>query len=206
MSRLAWVDTETTGLDPNRDALLEVAMVITEANLTHVAELSLVIDHLEFTEQVISRCDDYVTKMHTDNGLFLEMLDPDAMKAPMGDVEDLFIEFMKEHGVTGGLVNGDPYKSPMCGSTVSFDRGFLKMEMPKLEKCFSYRHIDVSTVVELVRRWYPHAPDFEPGVAAHRALADVQASVRRLHNYHWCYFARPRNPDPQTQAIPVGDL
>lgn len=183
---LCWLDTETTGLDPNLDAVLEIAMVITTPQLVPIAELSLVIDHGEDTEKLIERCDDYVGKTHTNNGLFEAMLT--APDCTIADAEALCIALMQEHHATDCVVNGDPYRSPMCGSTISFDRSFLKLEMGKLEKKFSYRNVDVSSFVEIVRRWFPGGPDLAENKSAHRALSDVKYSIDRLNAFHWGYF------------------
>lgn len=184
--RLAWIDLETTGLDPSEHYILEAALVITEPDLEPIDAVSLPVGYYKGVElDTILECmNDYVTEMHMANGLVEELLGGDGV-AGISGAESQFIALMKKYGVTEcTLPDGSPYRSPMCGSTVSFDRSFLKRWMPNLEKCFSYRHVDVSSLTELVRRWCPaHEYQREDGGATHRALDDCLASIRIARHY-----------------------
>lgn len=136
---LAWVDLETTGLDPQNDVILEIGVQLTLDDLTFVNSDSAVIQH--FGTLALP---DLVQKMHTKNGLLAEL----RYGEPLAEAELRMI----------ALLQALPEPSPMCGSSVHFDRGFLKKHMPRLEAMFHYRNIDISTVKELAARWLPMNP------------------------------------------------
>ena len=165
---LNWVDIETTGLDAKKDAILEVAIVVTDDDLNELASKSIVVMPNVSHSMLMSLMDDYVREMHMRSGL-IEVLHrgPGPEQA-----EQALIKFLAENSE----------KSPMCGSSVHFDRAFLKEQMPELEKCFAYRNIDVSTLKELVKRWSPSL-EFKIDDKPHRALPDIRASIAELRHY-----------------------
>jgi oligoribonuclease len=164
---LLWVDTETTGLDPDKDALLEVALVVTTNTLEVCWEDSWVLPF----EQGNIAIDPYVQKMHEKNGLWKACLNQHS-----GHPADVQHEIIRE-----ARVWTEPGTVPMCGSTIGFDRAFLKKHMPDLEKHFHYRNLDVSSFGELAMRLYPEAYANRPKADGnHRALSDVQGSIALL--------------------------
>jgi oligoribonuclease len=177
MSNLAWVDVETTGLDTRHCALLEVGLVVTTDELDIVAAKSWVCyyDRAEFT--LPTPIAPVVVDMHTKNGLWDECRES---RLGLMQIEDEGIEFLRTH---------DAVRSPMCGSTVSFDRAVLLSHMPRLALLFHYRHIDVSSFVEVCGRWQlsilPEEVDQVtlPEAREHRALGDLAVSIGILRSF-----------------------
>ena len=168
---LAWIDIETTGLDRSRDAILEVAVVITADDLAEVASCPVV---LHQDEAVLDAMEDAVREMHALNGLTEEVR---VSRLSVPAACDELVAFVERH-------LEDPSTSPLCGSNIGFDRGFLQQWMPALEGLFHYRNIDVSSVKELARRWRPDVYESRPVPAkAHRALGDIRESVAELRWY-----------------------
>lgn len=169
---LAWVDVETTGLDPEKDWLLEVGVMVTDHDLAEIASMNYVIARP--VQQAVDKMDDFVRDMHRASGLITELHNPQIYY--LADAARPLETFIKTH-----FPNERP---PMCGSSVHFDRKFLWSQMPDLEKCFGHRNIDVSTVKELVDRWYPMAAQRRPpGQKRHRALDDIRDSIAELAFY-----------------------
>ena len=164
----AWVDVETTGLDPRHEKLLEVALVITDDNLDEVACAEGVIRFTPGTWVRADAIDPYVVEMHTKSGLW-KSCGSDGAEL-VNDLEDRLVAIARAH------FDGRP---PMCGSTVSFDRAFLREFMPRLEAMFGYRHVDVSSLGELASKWYPSAwaERPRPGDVAHRAMPDIRGTI-----------------------------
>ncbi len=175
--RLIWLDCETTGLDSNKDLLLQVAVIVTDSNLVPVAEgLEVTISHSETATR--SLMDDYVTKMHTASGLLAAVINEDN-NVWQDDAEQAILTYLQEHTIAG--------KSPMCGNSIAFDRGIIKLDMPLLNEHFHYRNIDVSTVKELARRWHPEAYRMAPAKQLnHTALSDIKESIAELEHYRGC--------------------
>lgn len=175
---IVWTDIETTGLDEREDHLLEVALVITDDELKEVAVTSTCVNPaLSLWNQMVAKLDPVVSAMHTKNGL-LQLLWP---KQKQNEEQAALIEFM----VTN-LPPEEIRKTPLAGSTVGFDRRWLRHHMPQLEGLFSYRSIDVSALTELAKRWAPLLYENRPKVdqaVAHRALEDVRASIALLRYY-----------------------
>ena len=168
--RLVWIDLEMTGLDTGRDSILEIATVVTDADLEVLAEgPELAIAHpLERLEAM----DDWNRNQHGKSGLWRRVLEEGV---PMAEAERRTLEFLREWL--------PPNQSPMCGNSICQDRRFLHRCMPELERYFHYRNLDVSTLKELARRW---APELLAGVrkaAAHTALSDVRDSIAELRHY-----------------------
>lgn len=177
---IAWIDTETTGLDHVSDSLLEIAVVVTDNDLREVARFSSVIRE---ERRRLVRMDEVVHRMHTDSGLFAALAAAPA-SLTVGVVERHVIAFLEAHGATGAVV---------AGSNVSFDRRFLDVWMPTLNReHLHYRSIDVSTVKELARRFAPAAFRTAPAKnLAHRALDDIRESIVELQHYTAHRFINP---------------
>lgn len=184
---MVWVDLETTGLDPENDAILEIGLIVTDVDLTERARWSKVIRPGNWSE-LKSRMDAFVVEMHAGSGLYREVDEiperPFAFTNPVRDAEKEAHGWLKD--VTSGSDVG-----PMCGSSVHFDRAFLKVHMPMLEQLFSHRNIDVSSVMELDRRWVksPDALLPTPSRSRHRALDDLEDSIALARFYReglWC--------------------
>lgn len=174
---LCWLDLETTGLDPFEDAVLELGMVITTPGLTEVARKAWVFefDIVKVLDQDPASIHERVLNMHHENDLWEEC---SVAKGSCFDLQHEFIAFLEQHKAVGG---------PLCGSTVSFDRSFLKIEAPKFEKCFNHRHIDASSLLEFSRFHNKYRPRPDGG---HRVLADIENSICTWVDYfnsfrHW---------------------
>jgi oligoribonuclease len=167
---LIWIDLEMTGLKPDTDVIIEMATIVTDANLDIVAEGPVIAIHQ--SADVLDAMDDWNKRTHSVSGLIERVRDS---KYTMASAEKRTLEFLN------ALV--EPNSSPMCGNSICQDRRFMARHMPTLEKFFHYRNLDVSTVKELARRW---APGILTGFAKqgeHRALADIQESIRELNYY-----------------------
>ena len=168
--RLVWLDMEMTGLDPEKERIIEVAVVITEPDLTIVAEGPVLVVHQ--SDSLLDSMDSWNKSTHGKSGLV------DRVKASTlneSQVEDQLIAFMAQYVPAG--------KSPLCGNTVSQDRRFMFNYMPKLEQFFHYRTIDVSTLKELARRWKPELLKGFEKRSKHEALADIYESIDELKYY-----------------------
>ena len=139
---LGWVDCEMTGLDTSNDVLVEIAVLATDSELNIIGEGVDVV--IKATPEQISGMNEFVTKMHTDSGLITEI--PNGI--PVSEAEDLILKYLESAGV-------QPGKSPLAGNSVYVDRIFITRDMPKLSEYLHYRTIDVSSIKELTRRWYP---------------------------------------------------
>lgn len=168
--RLVWLDMEMTGLNPDSDTILELAMVVTDADLNVLVESPAWAVHQSDT--VLDGMDDWNTKTHGASGLTQRVRDS-AMA--MRDVELVAIEFMQAW-VGKGI-------SPMCGNSICQDRRFMARHMPKLTDWFHYRNLDVSTLKELCRRWRPDLAAQVQKTSAHTALADIHESIEELRFY-----------------------
>lgn len=178
--RLVWVDLETTGLDPRLDSILEVACVVTDG-FDEVARFCSVTRVARFIS--LNSLHPAVREMHAKNGLWNESLD--STRSTKEVAADL-LSFVREHT--------DERASPIAGSTISFDRAFLLDKMPDAAAWLHYRNVDVSTVNEIARRWYPAAYAARPHAnrpkseSPHRAMDDVLESIEVLRHYVWDRF------------------
>jgi oligoribonuclease len=181
--RLVWIDCEMTGLDLGKDALVEVACVVTEADLTEVDEgVSLVIRP---PDEAMAGMPDVVREMHTASGLLEDI--PGGI--PLADAEAAVLEYVQRHVP-------EPRRAPLAGSSVYVDRGFLARDMPALDAHLHYRLVDVSSIKEVVRRWYPRVYFATPEKRGnHRALADIRESIAELRYYRDAVFAPQPGPD-----------
>ena len=167
---LVWIDMEMSGLNPETDRVIEVAVIITDSQLNTVAEGPVLVVHQ--VDDVLDRMDDWNKSTHGKSGLI------DRVKASTlteAQVEDQMLAFIAEYV--------PPRVSPMCGNSVHQDRRFLVRYMPKLEEYFLYRNLDVSTLKELARRWRPELMAGMVKQGKHEALADVQESIDELRYY-----------------------
>ena len=167
--RMVWIDMEMTGLDPKRHVTLEIATLITDADLNVIAEGPVI--PVARTAEELAAIDDWSRKTHTDTGLLRRV---HASQADVREAERLTLEFVRQWV--------GPQESPLCGNSVHQDRLFLMKEMQELEAYLHYRIVDVSTVKELVRRWYPDLKP-PPKKGSHRALDDIRESIAELRFY-----------------------
>jgi oligoribonuclease len=173
---LIWIDMEMSGLNPDTDRVLEVAIVVTDSQLHTVAQAPVLVVHQD--DDVLARMDDWNKSTHAKSGLIDRVK---ASRLTEAQVEDRMLAFVTEHL--------PPRTSPMCGNSVHQDRRFLVRYMPKLEEYFLYRNLDVSTLKELVRRWRPDLVSGLTKLGKHEALADVHESIDELR-YYRDYFLR----------------
>jgi oligoribonuclease len=181
--RLVWVDMEMSGLLPETDRILEIAMIVTDGDLNIVAEGPVLVVHQE--DAVLDRMDAWNKGTHGRSGLI------DKVKASTlseADVEAACLEFLKQH-VKSSI-------SPMCGNTIHQDRRFMNRYMPKLEAYFHYRNIDVSSIKELCKRWQPEVAKGFSKQQAHTALADIIESVEELRYYREKLFIPTVGDEP----------
>ena len=178
LPHLVWIDCEMTGLSLDTDALVEIAVLVTDSELNVIGEgIDLVI---HATEGQLAEMNDYVRKMHTDSGLINEI----AGGIEIAAAEQQILAYLQSAGVAAG-------KSPLAGNSVSVDRNFIARDMKQLAEFLHYRTIDVSTIKELSRRWYPKAYFAAPDKTGnHRALGDIQDSIAELAYYRQAVFAR----------------
>jgi oligoribonuclease len=184
--RLVWIDCEMTGLDLGADALIEVAALVTDFDLNVLGEgIDLIIKP---PAEALEQMNDFVRTMHEKSGL-LEELDNGL---PMAEAEEQVLAYIKEHCPDGS-------RPPLAGNTVATDRSFLVRDMPALESFLHYRIVDVSSIKELSRRWFPRAYFQAPAkLGNHRALADIQESIEELRYYREAVFVPSPGPDSST--------
>lgn len=168
--RLIWLDMEMTGLDPEKERIIEIAIVITEADLTFVAEGPVLVIHQSDT--LLDAMDNWNQSMHSKSGLIEKVK---ASTVTEDQAEDILLEFLEKHVPQG--------KSPMSGNTIGQDRRFLVKYMPRLEAYFHYRNLDVSTLKELSLRWKPDVYRSFVKHSKHEALADIYESIDELKHY-----------------------
>jgi oligoribonuclease len=184
--RLVWIDCEMTGLDLRADALIEVAALVTDFDLNVLGDGVDVV--IKPPQEALDQMDAFVRTMHTSSGL-LEELDSGLT---MGEAEEKVLSYIKEHCADGS-------RPPLAGNTVATDRSFLARDMPDRESFLHYRIVDVSSIKELSRRWYPRAYFNAPAKSGnHRALADIQESIEELRYYRAAVFVPPPGPDSDT--------
>jgi oligoribonuclease len=183
---LVWIDCEMTGLDLRVDALIEVAMLITDADLNVVGDgVDLVIKP---PQEALDTMPDVVRKMHTTSGLLTEL---DAGMT-LVEAEAVLLAAVQEF-------IPEPRKAPLCGNSIATDRGFIARDLVELDNHLHYRMIDVSSVKELARRWYPKVYFASPEKrGGHRALADIKESITELRYYRQALFVAPPGPDTNT--------
>jgi oligoribonuclease len=174
-AHLVWMDMEMTGLDPDRDTILEIATLITDNELELIAAGPVLAVHQP--KHVLDAMDEWNREHHGASGLTPRVL---ASRVTMAEAEAETLAFVKQHCA--------PRSSPLCGNSIWQDRRFLARYMPALEGYLHYRIIDVSTVKELVGRWFPHGPRLPEKKHAHLALDDIRESIEELRFYRANYF------------------
>jgi oligoribonuclease len=179
---LVWLDLEMTGLDVMRDVIVEIAVLVTDADLQPLDDGIDVVVHQP--PDVLEGMDDFVRKMHEKSGLLPEIA---ASNVPLDDAGAAALEYVKRH-VPG------PRMAPLCGNSIGVDRRFLDRYLPELDGYVHYRSVDVTSLKELCRRWYPAAYKKRPGKAeTHRALDDVRESIAELRYYREAMLRPPES-------------
>ncbi|MEU6073436.1 oligoribonuclease [Micromonospora sp. NPDC047074] len=191
---LVWIDCEMTGLDLGRDKLIEVAALVTDPDLNVLGEGVDVVIHAD--EAALEAMPEIVATMHAKSGLTEEVR---RSTVTLAEAEDMILEYVASHVK-------DPRTAPLCGNSIATDRGFITRDMPRLDAHLHYRMIDVSSIKELCRRWYPRVYFGQPQKGlAHRALADIRESIRELEYYRRTVFVPLPGPDVETaKAIAAG--
>lgn len=189
--RLVWIDCEMTGLDLGHDALIEVAALVTDSDLTVLGEGVDVV--ISAPDERLNQMVDVVARMHEKSGL------TDAVRAStvsIDQAQQLVLDYVHQH-------ISEPRSAPLCGNSIATDRGFIARDMPELDGFLHYRMVDVSSVKELCRRWYPRVYFEQPAKGlSHRALADIRESILELRYYRQTVFVDPPGPDgPAARAV-----
>jgi oligoribonuclease len=183
---LVWIDCEMTGLDLARDALVEIACVVTDSELAVVDDgIDLVIKPLA---EALDSMPEVVREMHTASGLLNEL----ASGVTLAEAQEQVLSYIRAHVPQARKV-------PLCGNSIATDRVFIARDMPELDGFLHYRMVDVSSIKELARRWYPRAYFASPPKhGGHRALADIRESIRELQYYRETIFVPQPGPDTAT--------
>ena len=181
--RLVWIDCEMTGLDLEHDALIEIACLVTDG------ELNLLDDGIDEIikppPEALDQMLDIVRDMHTTSGLLTEL----AAGITLAEAQERVLDYVRGHVK-------EPRKVPLCGNSIATDRSFLARDMPELDQFLHYRMVDVSSIKELARRWYPRTYFASPEKhGGHRALADILESIRELRYYREAVFVPQPGPD-----------
>jgi oligoribonuclease len=184
--RLVWIDCEMTGLDLGTDALVEIACIVTDAELNTADDGIDVI--IKPPAEAVDAMPDIVREMHTASGLLDEL----SAGVTLAEAQDQVLAYIRQHVP-------ESRKVPLCGNSIATDRSFLARDMPELDEFLHYRMVDVSSIKELARRWYPRAYFASPPKhGGHRALADILESIRELRYYREAIFVPHPGPDTAT--------
>lgn len=179
-ANLIWLDLEMTGLDPNCHTIVEIATIITDSHLNVLAEGPAPAIHHD--KKTLDGMETWSRETHTKSGLFKRI---ESSTVSLVEAEDATLAFVRQYV--------SEKKSPLCGNSIGHDRRFLERYMPRLFAYLHYRNIDVSTVKELVRRWYPNGPTLPIKKGSHLAMEDIRESIRELVFYRQHYL---RSPSP----------
>jgi oligoribonuclease len=184
--RLVWIDCEMTGLDLARDALIEIACIVTDGQLVALDEgVDLVIKP---PAEALDTMPEVVREMHTASGLLAEL----AAGITLAEAQEQVLAYVRRHVQ-------EPRRVPLCGNSIATDRTFIARDMPELDAFLHYRMVDVSSIKELARRWYPRAYFASPEKhGGHRALADIRESITELRYYREAVFVPQPGPDTPT--------
>ena len=184
--KMVWIDCEMTGLDLGQDALVEVAALVTDSDLNVLGEGVDVV--VKPPAEALATMPDVVREMHTSSGLLTEL----ESGISLAEAEERVLAYVREHVPL-------PRKAPLAGNTVYVDRGFLARDMAELDAHLHYRLVDVSSIKELVRRWYPRVYFNSPAKnGGHRALADIRESIEELKFYREAILVPQPGPDTDT--------
>ena len=191
LPHLIWIDCEMTGLSLEKDVLVEIAVLVTDSELNVIGEgIDLVI---KATPEQLAGMNEFVTQMHTTSGLITEIPDGISVEA----AEDAILAYLESAGTLPG-------KSPLAGNSVSVDRNFIARDMSRLNEYLHYRTVDVSSIKELARRWYPKIYFAAPAKTGnHRALGDIQDSIEELKYYRGNVFIEGQNQGQNPPAEKV---
>ncbi|WP_292989807.1 oligoribonuclease [Mycobacterium sp.] len=185
---LVWIDCEMTGLDLGSDKLIEIAVLVTDSDLNILGDGVDVVIHAD--DDALTSMVDVVTEMHTRSGLIEEVR---TSTVDIATAEAAVLDYIRQHVKQAKT-------APLAGNSIATDRGFIARDMPTLDSFLHYRMIDVSSIKELSRRWYPRIYYGQPAKGlAHRALADIHESIRELKYYRGTAFVAP--PGPTTSEI-----
>ncbi|RBW48372.1 oligoribonuclease [Marinobacter sp. F3R11] len=174
-NHLVWIDLEMTGLDPEKERIIEMATIITDSELNLVAEGPVIAVHQP--DSLLDSMDEWCTRTHGESGLTRRVRESKISEA---EAEQQTLAFLKEYM--------EPGESPLCGNSIGQDRRFLVKYMPQLEDFFHYRNLDVSTVKELARRWRPDVLKGVKKQGSHQALDDIRDSINELRYYREHFF------------------
>jgi oligoribonuclease len=192
---LVWIDCEMTGLDLGKDRLIEVAALVTGPDLNVLGDGIDLVIHAD--DAALDAMPEIVREMHAKSGLTEEVR---RSTITMAEAEEAVLAYVRE------LVPS-PRSAPLCGNSIATDRGFLARDMPTLDSYLHYRMIDVSSIKELSRRWYPRVYFGQPSKGlAHRALADIRESIRELEYYRRTIFVPAPGPDVDTARAIAAEL
>jgi oligoribonuclease len=184
--QLVWIDCEMTGLDLARDALIEIACIVTDGQLVPVDDGVDVV--IKPPAEALDHMPEVVRDMHTASGLLGEL----GAGVTLAEAQEQIMAYVREHV-------HESRKVPLCGNSIATDRTFIARDMPELDAFLHYRMVDVSSIKELARRWYPRAYFASPEKhGGHRALADINESIRELQYYREAVFVPPPGPDTAT--------
>ncbi|GID26814.1 oligoribonuclease [Paractinoplanes brasiliensis] len=190
-----WIDCEMTGLDLGKDKLIEVAALVTDADLNVLGEGVDLVIHAD--DAALDAMPPVVRDMHAKSGLTDEVR---ASTITMAEAEQAVLAYVQQFVP-------NPRTAPLCGNSIATDRGFLARDMPALDSFLHYRMIDVSSIKELCRRWYPRVYFGQPAKGlAHRALADILESIRELEYYRRAIFVPLPGPDVEAAKAIAADL
>lgn len=193
--KLVWIDCEMTGLRLGTDKLIEVAALVTDSELNILGEGVDIVIHAD--DAALADMPEVVQEMHAKSGLTDEVR---ASTVTLEEAERQVLAYIREH-----IPN--PGTAPLCGNSIATDRGFIARDMPQLDEYLHYRMIDVSSIKELCRRWYPRIYFGQPEKGlAHRALADIKESIRELQYYRRTAFVADPGPSTSDIAAVVKDL
>jgi oligoribonuclease len=193
--RLVWIDCEMTGLELAHDGLIEVAALVTDSDLNVLGEGIDVVIHAD--DELLDGMVDVVRQMHARSGL-TELVR--ASTVTMAEAEERVLEYITKHVP-------EPKSAPLCGNSIATDRGFLARDMPTLDTHLHYRMVDVSSIKELCRRWYPRVYFGQPAKGlSHRALADIKESIKELAYYRQTVFVPLPGPDVEEAKAVAASL
>jgi oligoribonuclease len=188
--RLVWIDLEMTGLEVERDVIVEIACIVTDAELAAIDDGIQLVVHAD--AETLAKMGDFVREMHTKSGLLPEIEQSDI---DVATAQKAVLDYIRAHVPAAGV-------SPLCGNSIGTDRRFLAAYMRELDDYLHYRSVDVSSLKELCRRWYPAVYKKRPGKAEHhRALDDIRESIAELRFYREHLFIDPApTPAPTEPA------
>ncbi|MEO9223041.1 MAG: oligoribonuclease [Mycobacteriaceae bacterium] len=193
--KLVWIDCEMTGLELGSDKLIEIAALVTDSELNILGEGVDIVIHAD--DDALAAMPEVVQKMHAHSGLTEEVR---YATVTLADAEQQVLAYIKKYVPDG-------HTAPLCGNTISTDRGFIARDMPALDAHLHYRMIDVSSIKELCRRWFPRIYFGQPEKGlAHRALADITESIRELAYYRRTAFVAPPGPSSDEVKAVAQDL